>query len=567
MGQYKKIAIRRQDLLVRFKNLVLSLRLNYLGIVAGTLGYFAALLPSLLPRPEVFMGLLAGLGFAIGYGVGVLLSFCIRWLGVPELPREFKQIAWQVLGIFMVVFAVALGTEAFRWQNEVRQLITEEPLYSKSVLVVIVVSIITIAGAIFLSRRVRMLARFTHHYVAKVGIFPRRIVTLLSIVIVGGILWLGFNGVLFKTFIAVSNRIFSQNNERTEAGVTQPTTNLRSGSSESLVSWDSLGRQGRNFTGRGPTVSDIAEFTGMSAKQPIRVYVGLESEDTPEDRARMAVLELERTKAFERKTLVVMIPTGSGWIEPQAADSIEYIQGGDTALVSMQYSYLPSWISLLANRSDATEAGRQLFDAVYDAWKEKPAESRPKLLVYGLSLGAFGSQAAFGSEADLAFRTDGALFVGGPNFTPLWRDFTEHRDNGSPEYRPVYRGERVVRFANTNDDIIANQAAWGGRETAKVLYVQHPSDPIVWWSPDIILNKPDWLRESRAYDVSSNTRWFPFVTFLQLSVDQIFGVEVPNGFGHNYPSTIVRSWMLLVPPDKTWDESKTQALQDKMNEY
>ena len=54
--------------------------------------------------------------------------------------------------------------------------------------------------------------------------------------------------------------------------------------------------------------------------------------------------------------------------------------GGDSAIVSIQYSYLPSWISYLVDQKEAREAGRALFDAVYDRWSQLSIDDRPKLI-------------------------------------------------------------------------------------------------------------------------------------------------------------------------------------------
>ena len=114
----------------------------------------------------------------------------------------------------------------------------------------------------------------------------------------------------------------------------------------------------------------------------------------------------------------------------------------------MQYSYLPSWISFLVDQEKAREAGRELFDAVYDRWSSLPQAERPRLFVFGLSLGSFGGETAFSGEYDLRNRTAGALFAGPPNFNTLYREFTDDRDAGSLEVEPVYKGGRAVRFTN-----------------------------------------------------------------------------------------------------------------------
>ena len=54
----------------------------------------------------------------------------------------------------------------------------------------------------------------------------------------------------------------------------------------------------------------------------------------------------------------------------------------------------------------------------------------------------------------------------------------------------------------------------------------HPSDPIVWWSPHLILSEPDWIGEAPGTDVLEGMVWLPFVTFWQVSADLPF----PLGF-------------------------------------
>ena len=184
------------------------------------------------------------------------------------------------------------------------------------------------------------------------------------------------------------------------------------------------------------------------AMEPIRAFAGLETSDDSETRAEMAVADLDRAGGFQRKYLMVATTTGSGWISPGAVDSFEYMTGGDSAIVGMQYSYLPSWISYLVDQQRAREAGRDLFDAVYERWLQQPPKTRPKLIIFGESLGSFGAEAAFSGEHDLANRIDGALLTGPPNFNTLHQEFTADRDPGSTEVAPVYKSGRIVRFAD-----------------------------------------------------------------------------------------------------------------------
>ena len=198
--------------------------------------------------------------------------------------------------------------------------------------------------------------------------------------------------------------------------------------------------------GTGPSAEEIGELTDRPSIEPIRVYAGLANADDIEQQAALAVADLERAGGFERQHLLVVTTTGTGWVEPSAASGFEYVTGGDSAIVGMQYSHLPSWLSFVVDSARARDAGRALFDAVYARWSKLPFDERPELYVFGESLGSFGAEAAFSGEFDLDNRTSGALLVGPPNFNPLYRSFIEDRDPGSREVEPVYREGRIIRF-------------------------------------------------------------------------------------------------------------------------
>jgi hypothetical protein len=173
--------------------------------------------------------------------------------------------------------------------------------------------------------------------------------------------------------------------------------------------------------------------------EPVRVYAGLESGQTVSDRVDLAVDDLKRAGGFDRKALIVVTTTGTGWVNAASVEAAEYITGGDVATVGMQYSYLPSWISFLADRSKAQEAGVALFEGVYQAWSQLPPNHRPKLYIFGESLGSFGGQDAFTSLDDMRSKVSGAVLTGTQNFTTLWKSLEDNRDPGSPEILPVYQ--------------------------------------------------------------------------------------------------------------------------------
>jgi uncharacterized membrane protein len=225
--------------------------------------------------------------------------------------------------------------------------------------------------------------------------------------------------------------------------------------------------------------------------------------------------------------------------------------------VAIQYSYLPSFVSYLVDSDRAREAGRELFDVVYDRWSKLPMDDRPRLMVVGESLGSYGAETAFSGEYDLRNRTGGAVFAGPPEFNTLFREFVDDRDEGSPEVAPEYRDGRTVRFTDDpSQDIPPSTEPWEG---SRVVYLLHASDPVVWWTPDLLYARPTWLEEDRGDDIVDAMRWIPFVTFWQVTADLPFATNVPDGHGHVYSSQYVDAWaQVLQPPD--WDAERAEQL-------
>ena len=515
-----------------------------------------AFTPSLLPRSALVQGLVCGISAAIGYGVGVVAAWVWRAFADRD-ERPTRSNAWRIFAVVAVVALVAAFVLGQRWQSEIRNLMGVAGSNPAALLLVPVVAAVVFVALVALARGLRAVYRWLARLLGR-WIGPRAARAVGWVTVVGVTIAL-VSGVLLDGLVSAADEAFSVRNDITTEGAQQPTDATRSGGPGSLVAWDTLGREGRKFTGLGPTVSDISAFTGGTALAPIRAYAGLESADSTEARANLAVADLERAGGFSRKYLVVATTTGSGWVDPAAIDTVEYMTGGDSAIVAIQYSYLPSWISYLVDQKRAREAGRALFDAVYGKWLALPEDSRPRLMVFGESLGSFGGETAFSGEQDLRNRTSGAIFAGPPNFNTLFREFADARDQGSLEIAPVYRDGRTVRFDDhPGPPIEPASGAWDG---PRVLYLQHPSDPIVWWTPRLLLTEPDWLREPRGHDVLGAVRWLPFITFWQVTADLPFATGVPGGHGHKYTSEYVDAWATVLQP-ADWTEAKAARLRE-----
>lgn len=432
-----------------------------------------------------------------------------------------------------------------------------EPISPTVWVSIVVVTLLVAALLLVIARSIRRLFRLVVVWAER--LLPRRVARVVGGVIVTVVVATLVSGVLVDGFFAMANSSFSVSDTATPEGLTRPSSELRSGGPGSLVDWDTLGRQGRRFVATGPTVDELDEANGGGAEEPIRVYAGIRSADDIEGRARLVLDELRRTGAFEREVLVIATTTGTGFLEPNAMNSLEYLHNGDTAIAGVQYSYLPSWISLLADQEVTRETSRVVFDRVHDHWSTLPEDSRPELYLFGLSLGSFGVESILTSINVLNSPIDGALLSGPPFVNDLWNRITDERDPGSPAWLPVYEQGRTVRFTGREDVLDEPKGRWGD---TKVVYLQHASDPVTFFSTDLAFSSPEWLEEGqRGPDVSDRMGWFPIVTMWQVALDLPVAGDVPAGHGHLYTSgEYLRSWVAIAEPDG-WTDADTERLE------
>src|SRR5215216_1223869 len=287
-----------------------------------------AFTPSLLPRSALLQGVVCGISAAIGYGVGVAGAWVWRAFADRE-PRPPRPGAWRVFAISAAVALVLALVLGQWWQAQLRDLMgapTPNPLL---LVLLPLVAVAIFTGLVALSRSLRG----AYHRVAVrlqrwIGRKAARALGWVAVVLGTYLL---VSGLLLDGLAGLADRSFSVRNTATAEGVEQPTSALRSGGPESLVSWESLGRQGRTITGTGPTAEAIAAFTGTPATEPVRAYAGTVSAEDVEERAELAVKDLERAGGFDRANLLVATTTGSGWLDSGAINSFEYLTGGDSA--------------------------------------------------------------------------------------------------------------------------------------------------------------------------------------------------------------------------------------------
>ena len=530
------------------------------GLLVGTLFFALSLTPSLIPREGVTQGIISGVALAVGYGVGVFLTWLWQFLGLPSLGDRFRiRLRW-VIGAICAVLALGFLWRAAHWQNTVRALMGLEEAPGVRPLVIALVALLLFMVLLVIAKLFRhffyfLAARFQHRV-------PRRIAALLALGGAFALFWAVFNNLLLTQALHRIDGIYQRLDANIAPEMAAPTGRLDPGGPESLVRWQDMGHQGRRYLSLRPRAKDIAEVTG-EAKDPVRVYVGLNAAETPAQRANLVLEELKRVGGFDRSYLILITPTGTGWVDPGAINSVEYLLGGDVASVAAQYSYLPSPIALMTQDAYGRETARAAFEAVYGYWSNLPRETRPKLYLFGLSLGALNSDRSFDFYDIIDDPFHGALWTGPPFRSDTWRMVTAERNKSSPAWLPQFRDGAVVRFGNHFEGYETGSAAWG---EFRLAYLQHGSDPIVFFDPSAAYREPAWMRAPRARDVSPDLTWYPIVTMLQLAMDMHAGVA-PMGYGHSYaPADYVRAWhhLLGVPG---WDAERLANLNKHLQKW
>jgi len=511
------------------RNYIKSLfRLSIVGVLLGTVFLSVSLAPSLLPRPPAVQGLLAGMSFAIGYGLGIGGLWLWNFLQLPLAGPRLASVLRIVSAVLCSLIAISFLWRASMWQDSLRALMGMEqsaglqPIWVGPIAVLVFVLLLTMA---------RLFRRTFHFLSVQLARFvPPRISHGVGIVISVFLFWSAMDGVLFQFLLRTADQSFQQLDALIEDDQPRPSRPEQSGSEESLLDWQQLGRQGRRFISGGPDAEDLSAFFGVPMPDPVRVYVGLNSADTPELRARLALEELKRAGGFERSVLLLVTPTGTGWVDQSSQNPVEYLLRGDVATVAVQYSYLNSPLALLTQAAYGAENARAVFVEIYTYWRTLPAAARPRLYLYGLSLGSLNSDLSFDLFDIIDEPFSGALWSGPPFRNESWQNMTRDREAGSPAWLPRFRGGSVVRFMNQHSGPLEGYGAWND---FRIVFLQYASDPITFFDPSIAWSEPAWMKHPRGPDVSPDLRWFPVVTMLQLAADMMVGTA-PPGFGHEY---------------------------------
>ena len=515
--------------------------LSGVGLVLGALLFAAALTPTLVPRSSLTQGALAGACFAVGYAGGVLWRWLWHYLELPEPSPRVRSLANTLVAVACLVVVILFLWRAAEWQNSIRAVMKMEPVETARPFKTSAIALVTFLALLGLARLFKLVTFFLSAQIRR--FIPRKLANVIGVLVAALLFWSIANNFLIRTAFSALDSSFREFDALFEPERQQPAGPGKTGSTASLVRWKELGRTGRRFVASGPTAAEISTLSGRPARDPVRVYVGLRGADTPRGRARLALDELKRQGGFERSSLIVITPTGTGWIDPAAMDSVEYLLDGDVASVATQYSYLNSPLSLLFQPEYGAEAARALFAEIYGYWVTLPRNTRPKLYLHGLSLGALNSARSAELFETIGDPIAGAVWSGPPFASRIWRSITENRNQGSPAWLPQFRDGRFVRFMNQNGPTVSADAPWG---PMRIVYLQYASDAITFFDHRDAYRPPAWMSAPRGPDVSPDLQWYPVVTMLQLALDMAVANGTPMGYGHVYaPEHYVAAWVAV----------------------
>jgi hypothetical protein len=299
---------------------------------------------------------------------------------------------------------------------------------------------------------------------------------------------------------------------------------------DSLVPQESLGKLARGFLEGALPASTIKAATGRAdAVDAVRVMVDFRSAPTSAARVQLMRDEVRRLGviggANHRDTIVAVSPAGAV-TDLVATDARELLAGGNTAHVAVAFSNKPALASIGRVREGVRQF-REVVEALRAEIDQLPPERRPRLEVYGESIGGIvGEQAVLkqGIAGLDALGVDRAVFVGAPSAGRAKRALLAAEAG--------VETPRVARYAGLDD--LDARVAPEVQAGLRVHFLEHAEDAISNLRPRRIWQATP-LPEGAV--VHNQADHIPFVTFSHMLGDTV-NFKMPPGQlgarGHNY---------------------------------
>lgn len=334
-------------------------------------------------------------------------------------------------------------------------------------------------------------------------------------------------------YAAVVNGLSRHNSKVEENFSVPPSNEYVSGGPNSISPFEELGLSGRRFVTEVVPPDEIDETLGETGTMhPIRAYVGVESEPLyATGRSELALDEMERLGAFDRKYLLLVSPSGTGWVDHTVVETAEILARGDIATACIQYGKAPSFLEVQGVSLGRAQF-RQLLWGVRQRLIGVPEAEKPKVMVFGESLGAWSSSDVIMHQGIAGFDHYGienALWFGLPGLARWSRTgMREGRNPLTPE-GTVGAFDRFEQY---------QELSGVAKKALRAVVVDHDNDPISQMSLRLAVKRPPWLDGQPRRNVPKGMRWQPLVTFIQVLADAMNAmVTIPGeykSFGHDY---------------------------------
>ncbi len=351
--------------------------------------------------------------------------------------------------------------------------------------------------------------------------------------VVGHAVAFGMLGVAAGATFVVAKRKIEKGAAVVEPAYPEPPTSQHvTAGPRSLVSFDSIGKEGRRFVLMALSADEISTVMGEPARDPVRVVSGFGPSLTTMERAQLCFEEMVAVGAFDQALVCIAAPTGVGYVSYTFAESVEYLTLGNCAIVVPQYALVPSAMALF-DTHDGVALQRRVLELSRDHIAAMPHASRPRLVQFGESLGAqVALDVAYpeGSGAFDGYGLAAGLYLGVPFRSTAWNSWRGAVGQFDPSHSMVLASDPELLTGAVNID---------GKSPNHIMIV-HDDDPVNKFGYRLVVAPPWWMGppSSRPPKVPRETVWRPITTFVLTLVDLLNGMDFkPGEFvrkGHDY---------------------------------